>query len=91
VRNAVREVENSLRRIEASRTAAQLAEEVVGNEAERLKVGIGTTREVLEVQRDLVEATTLQIRAIADYNIALAQLERAKGTILEASGVEIEE
>lgn len=91
VRNAIREVENSLRRIEAARTATGLADEVVGNEAERLKVGIGTTRDVLEVQRDLVAAKNEEIRAIADYNIALAQLERARGKILESSGVEIAE
>jgi outer membrane protein TolC len=91
VRNAIREVENSLRSIEAARTSVELAEEVVRNEEERLKVGIGTTRDVIEAQRDLVNARTQMIRAIADYNIALARLERARGTILEASGVEIKE
>lgn len=91
VRNAIRELENSLRSIEAARTSVELRDEVVGNEEERLKVGIGTTREVIEAQRDLVDARTQLIRAIANYNIALAQLERARGTILEASGVEIKE
>lgn len=91
VRDAIREVESSLRTIEAARTATQLQEEVLNNEEERLKVGIGTTRDVLEAQRDLVNARTQEIRAIADYNIALSQLERARGTILEASGVEIKE
>ncbi|HSE84391.1 MAG TPA: TolC family protein [Thermodesulfobacteriota bacterium] len=90
IRNAIREVENSLRRIEAARTSNQLAGEVLGNEEERLKVGIGTTRDVLEAQRDLVNEQTQLIRAIADYNIALAQLERAKGTLLETSGVKVE-
>ncbi|HEX3036565.1 MAG TPA: TolC family protein [Thermodesulfobacteriota bacterium] len=91
VRNAIREVENSLRRIEAARTANQLVGEVLGNEEERFRVGIGTTRDVLEAQRDLVNEQTQLIRAIADYNIALAQLERAKGTLVKMSGVQIEE
>jgi len=91
VRNAIREIENSLKGIEAAKVSVTLSEEVVGNQGERLKVGIGTTRDVIEAQRDLVDARTLLIRAIADYNIALARLERAKGTIIEASGVEIKE
>jgi len=91
VRNAVREIENSLRSIEAARTTVELRNEVVRNEEERLNVGIGTTRDVIEAQRDLVNARTELIRAIASYNIALARLERARGTIMEASGVEIKE
>ncbi|MGQ0792736.1 MAG: TolC family protein [Deltaproteobacteria bacterium] len=91
VRNAIREVENSIRTIDAAMVAVELAEEVVKNEEERLRVGIGTTREVLEAQRDLVESRTQAIRAVADYNIALALLERAKGTTLQISGIIIDE
>lgn len=91
VRNAIREVENSIRSIEAAKTSVELADEVVGNEEERLNVGIGTTRDVIEAQRDLVDARTQLIRAIANYNIALAELERARGTILEVSRIEIKE
>jgi outer membrane protein TolC len=91
VRNAIREIENNLKSIEAAKTSVGLSEEVVGNQGERLKVGIGTTRDVIEAQRDLVDARTQLIRAISDYNVALARLERAKGTIIEASGVEIKD
>lgn len=89
VKNAVREVQNSLRRIDAANISVKLAEEVLHNEEEKLRVGIGTTRDVLEAQRDLVRERFAQIRAIADYNIALAQLERAKGTLIEARHVNI--
>ena len=90
VRNAVREVENGLRRIEAADVAVRLAEEVLRNEEEKLAVGVGTTREVLEAQRDLVRARAQKIGAVADYNIALARLERAMGTLLDARGIEVE-
>jgi outer membrane protein len=89
VRSAIREIENSLRAIEAARVSIELAEEVVNNEQERLNVGIGTTREVLEAQRDLIDAGTREITAIASYNIALAELERAKGTLLQKNSIEI--
>lgn len=89
VRSAIREIENSLRAIEAARVSIELAEQVVNNEQERLNVGIGTTREVLEAQRDLIDAGTREITAIANYNIALAELEHAKGTLLDKNSIEI--
>ena len=89
VRSAIREIENSLRAIEAARVSIELAKEVVNNEQERLNVGIGTTREVLEAQRDLIDAGTREITAIANYNIALAELEHAKGTLLRKNSMEI--
>jgi HAE1 family hydrophobic/amphiphilic exporter-1 len=91
VRSAIRQIENSLRAIEAAGVSIDLAEEVVRNEQERLNVGIGTTREVLEAQRDLIDAGTREITAVTSYNIALAELEFAKGTILEKNDVRIEE
>ncbi len=91
VRSAIRQIENSLRAIEAARVSVNLAEEVVSNEQERLSVGIGTTREVLEAQRDLIDAGTREITAVTSYNISLAELEFAKGTLLEKNNVRIEE
>ena len=83
VRSAIRQIENSLRAIEAAKVSIELAEEVVSNEQERLNVGIGTTREVLEAQRDLIDAGVREITAVTSYNIALAELDYAKGTILK--------
>jgi outer membrane protein TolC len=91
VSNAIRAIENSIKGINATKISVDLAEEVLRNEQERLNVGIGTTRNVLDAQRDLVDARFAQIQAIVDYNIALARLERAKGTILEAKGVSMKE
>lgn len=89
VRSAIRQIENSLRAIEAAKVSIELAEEVVSNEQERLNVGIGTTREVLEAQRDLIDAGVREITAITSYNIALAELDYAKGTILKDRGVQV--
>ena len=61
------------------------------NEEERLNVGIGTTREVLEAQRDAVDAKTQEILAVTDYNIALAALEKARGTIISTNNIELVE
>jgi outer membrane protein len=89
VRNAIINIEDSQRGIQAAKVAVELREEVLRNNQERLDVGIGTTRDVLEAQRDLVREKVSEISAITSYNIALAQLEYARGTILEHSGVEL--
>ena len=91
VRNAIRNVKDSIRGIEAARVAVGLDEEVLRNEEQRLEVGIGTTRSVLEAQRDLVDERTREIGVITGYNNALAELEFARGTILELGGFEFQE
>jgi len=91
VRNAIRNIRDTIRGIEAARVAVGLDAEVLKNEEERLEVGIGTTREVLEAQRDLVDEKTREIRAVTGYNIALAELEFARGTIIESRGIVIQD
>ncbi|MGH7884516.1 MAG: TolC family protein, partial [Thermodesulfobacteriota bacterium] len=89
VRDAVREIKNSKRRVDASKISVQLAGEVLMNEEEKFKVGLSTTRDLLEAQRDLIDAQTNEINATVDYNISLVELERAKGTILKSNNIEL--
>ena len=89
VRSAIRQIQNSLRAIDAAKVSVDLAKQVVNNEQERLNVGIGTTCDVLEAQRDLVDAGVREITSVTSYNISLAELDYAKGTMLEKNGVEI--
>jgi len=91
VRDAIREVRNGRKRIDATQKAVELAEEVVMNDEERLKVGVATTREVLEAHRDLIDAQTARIEAITQYNISIAALEKAKGTLLRKNNVVIKD
>ena len=58
-------------------------------EAEQRKFenGMSTSFEVLRIQTDLSDAQLAEIRAILDYTKALADFERAKGTLLEARGL----
>ena len=45
----------------------------------RFDVGFTTTFEVLRYQRDLAEAQVRELRAIIDYQIAVASLRKATG------------
>ena len=90
VRNAIREIANSQKRMEATMLSADLAKEVLRNEEEKFKAGLSTTREILEAQRDLISAEANYIGAFASHRIALADLERARGTMIESNSFLIE-
>ena len=90
VRNAIREIASSQKRMEATMLSADLAKEVLRNEEEKFKAGLSTTREILEAQRDLISAEANYINAFASHRIALADLERARGTMIESNSFLIE-
>jgi outer membrane protein TolC len=90
VRNAIREIASSRKKMEAAQLSTNLAREVLGNEEEKFKAGLSTTREILEAQRDLISAEAGYISAFASYRIALADLERARGTMIESNSFLIE-
>lgn len=90
VRNAIREIASSRKRMEAALLSTNLAKEVLGNEEEKFKAGLSTTREILEAQRDLISAEANYISAFASHRIALADLERARGTMIESNSFLIE-
>jgi outer membrane protein TolC len=60
-----------------------MAEKQLQAEQERLKVGLSTTRFVLDFQRDLATSQGNELRAIVDYNKSLSNLSRNKATTLE--------
>jgi outer membrane protein TolC len=89
VREAVRRVQTDFKRIETTRSARILAEKQLQTEQERLRVGLSTTRFVLDFQRDLATAQGNELRAIVDYNRALSNLERQKATTLDRYHLEL--
>ena len=82
VREAVRRVQTDFKRIETTRSARIMAEKQLQAEQERLKVGLSTTRFVLDFQRDLATAQGNELRAVVDYNKSLSNLARHKATTL---------
>jgi outer membrane protein TolC len=83
IRNAVRLVETNFKRIAAYRLARELAEKKLEAEDKKLKVGLTTNYIVLQHQRDLATARSDELRAIADYIISQAALEKAMGVSLK--------
>jgi outer membrane protein TolC len=89
VREAVRRLDADAKRVEANRAARALAEEQLRVEQRRLDAGVTTTFNVLSFQRDLAVAQANEIRAIADHFKSLANLEKVRGTVLEANQIEM--
>jgi outer membrane protein TolC len=88
IRNAVRDVKSNYKRVQAYKAARELAEKTLKAEEKKLEVGLSTNYTVLQYQRDLASARSSEIRAIIDYNLALAGLDRASGTTLQNKNIQ---
>lgn len=91
VANAAGQIDATSRRIEATRRARNLADESLVAEQKRLQVGQSDTFTVLQFQDLLSYAEQSEYRAVADYNIALAEYDRAIGGTLARHAVTLDE
>ncbi|MGD2294528.1 MAG: TolC family protein [Candidatus Aminicenantes bacterium] len=90
VRNAVRDIESSAKRYDALKVAARHAEKRLEAEEKKLSVGLSTNYFVLQYQEELASIKSQEIKALVDYNLALARLENVLGTSLEIRDIKIE-
>ena len=82
-KEAVRRVQTDFKRITTTRMARKLARRQRIQEQKRLDLGLSTTRQVLNFQRDEAIARVNELRAIVDYNKSLANLRRRMASTLE--------
>ncbi|MDT7040922.1 TolC family protein [Candidatus Nitronereus thalassa] len=88
-KEAVRRVKTDLKRMATTRIARKLAERQRAAEQERLNLGLSTTRQVLEFQRDEAIARVNALRAIVDYNQSLANLNRMTVATLDKYAISL--
>ena len=72
-------VEAAQERIQAARVVIASAQENFRLAQGRFDVGVGTILELTDAQLALTQASNTEAQALADYRIALAQLDRAAG------------
>lgn len=89
IKNSLRGVETNYKSVQARKVARELAEKKLEAEEEKLKVGLSTNFYVLQYQRDLANAQITELRAIIDYNLSLALLDRALGITLEEKNISL--
>jgi outer membrane protein TolC len=89
VRNAVQSVEIAKMRIEAARSARQYAEKQLEGEEKKFAAGLSITYFILQRQTELAQARGVELRALADYNKSIAELQRIVSTTLSSNSIEI--
>jgi outer membrane protein TolC len=88
-RQAVRNVENLERQVEASRASVRAERDRLEKQKIGHEQGVTTSHDLLEVQDAFAKAQASEIRAIVDYYLALIELERIRGTLVDSLGVQL--
>lgn len=89
IKTAIRGIETSYKQIDVTDRGRLYAEERLQSYIKKNEVGLATTKDVLDVENDLVTAKGNQIQALVDYNDSITQLWRATGELLEREGVHV--
>ena len=88
--NAIGVARSAYESVDASRQARIYAEAALDAEQKKYAVGKSTTFTVLTLQSKLTGSRSLEIRALANYNQALANLAAAEGSTLQRHNLEVE-
>jgi outer membrane protein len=90
VREAHRQIETDIKRVQATRVARKLAEEKLNAEEKKFEVGLSTSFNVLEFQEDLAEEQSNEIKAVIDYNKSRNRLNQVMARTLEAHDIKLQ-
>ena len=86
VRDLARQVNTNLRRVATTQAARTLAERRLEAEQKKFGVGLSTTFNVLQAQRDLAEARNNEQRAILDFEKSRVDFEAAQEASIQGAG-----
>jgi len=88
--NAVKNAQSTFQSVAATRQARIYAEAALDAEQKKYAVGKSTTFTVLQLQNNLTSARSQEIRALANYYEALANLAQQEGSTLERNRINLE-
>ena len=91
IRDALTQLEMNQASLQTGRTGLRAAQERVEAEQARFEVGAGTTRQLIEAQRDLLRAESIVVRAETDLMKSHALLDRALGRTFERHNISLTE
>ena len=87
VRTAARAVRSGYLQLDVTQRGSAYAEEVLQAFIKKQKVGLATTKDVLDVLNNLVTAQANEIQAVAGYNSAIVNLWATTGELLQREGI----
>lgn len=85
--NAIKQAASSYDRVQATRKASEYSLAALEAEQKKLENGKSTSFVVLQLQNDLTSARSSELRAVADYNNALAELSFREASTLDRHGI----
>ncbi len=88
-REAVRKIEDLRRSVEAAGATVRAQKDRLEKQKISHEQGVTTSHDLLEVQDSFAQSQAQQISAIVNYYIALIDLERIRGTLIETLGIEL--
>ncbi len=91
IRDALTRIEMNRARVTASNATVMAAEKRLEGEEARFEVGVGTTRELIEAQRDLLQAISTQVEAQTALATSQAVLDKAAGRTFQRRGIVLQE
>lgn len=89
VRTAIRSVRSSFKQLDVTNRGAAYAEEVLNAYIKKAQVGLATTKDVFDVQNNLVAAKGAQNQAKTAYDNALTLYWKSTGELLKREGISI--
>jgi outer membrane protein TolC len=89
VRNAAFALEQGASRVDAARTARDLAQKTLDITEQEQKLGAGSNQQTLSAEHDLAVAESALVSAQTDYEKARIEVKRATGSVLEDYGISV--
>ena len=86
VRGAARNVRTNQQRVQSARASRELQEKKLEAEEKKLAAGMSSPFFVVQAQRDLSLARTVEIQAISDYNKSLVDFEAVQQVPINGGG-----
>jgi outer membrane protein len=86
VRSAARNVQTNQQLVQSAKASRELQEKKLEAEEKKLAAGMSSPFFVVQAQRDLSLARTVEIRAISDYNKSLVDFEAVQQVPLNGGG-----
>ena len=90
VENAVTSARINLQRVDATKQQREFAEAALNAEEKKLENGKSTSFFVLQLQRDLTQASSQEIQSLTDYNKSVSNLSLLEGGILQTREISLE-
>lgn len=91
VKEALRDIESSHKRIGATQEAQRFAEKNLEAEEERMNLGMSTSVDVLRVQEELTAAKCKATQAVVDYIHSLNHFDNVLGKLPETYQIEFQD